>query len=282
MAALLIALGVSDEIPAVAATALAVAVLGFGLLGIVDDLWSVPARLRLTVQGLLALATLPWLWDGLSGAAMWQVVFSLGVWVWLVAYVNAFNFMDGINGIAATQAIVAGAAWWYVGNECAAPSLALGGALLAGASLGFLPYNFPRARMFLGDVGSYALGAWIAVLVVVALRAGVSPVAALAPVSIALADTATTMIRRARHGERVLDAHRAHAYQRLVANGWSHMTTTAFVGVMVLCCSAIGVATIDAGVAVQLAAGLAVLLVDAGYVRLPAIVERREPTRGTA
>jgi UDP-GlcNAc:undecaprenyl-phosphate GlcNAc-1-phosphate transferase len=136
--------------------------------------------------------------------------------------------------------------------------------------------------MFLGDVGSYALGAWIAVLVVLALRAEVSPVATLAPVSIALADTATVIIRRARHGEHIFEAHQSHAYQRLVASGWSHTTTTAFVGLMVLCCSAIGVATIDAGVAARLAAGLAVLLVDAIYVCLPGLLERRHPTRGAA
>jgi UDP-N-acetylmuramyl pentapeptide phosphotransferase/UDP-N-acetylglucosamine-1-phosphate transferase len=276
--AVLVALAVSDPLPGHSAE-LAIAGGGFGLLGLADDLWSLPALLRLVLQGLLALAPLPWLLDGLGGTAAWQVIFALGVWFWLIACVNAVNFFDGINGITAVQAIVAGATWWFVGDESGVPLLALGGAVLAGAALGFLPYNFPRARMFLGDVGSYVLGAWIAVLVVVALRAGISPVAALGPMAITLADTATTIVQRARRGEPLLEAHRSHAYQRLVAVGWSHTITTTFVGAVALCCSAIGVATIDAGVAAQILGGVAVLAIAACYVGLPAHLERREPTR---
>jgi UDP-GlcNAc:undecaprenyl-phosphate/decaprenyl-phosphate GlcNAc-1-phosphate transferase len=278
--ALLVALAVSG-LPSKQASALAVAAVGFGLLGLADDLWSPPVEQRFALQCLIALATLPWILDGLSGPSVWQVGVALGVWSWLVAYVNAFNFMDGINGLAAEQAIVGGCSWWFIGTECGVPVLALGGALLAGAALGFLPYNFPRARMFLGDVGSYALGAWSAVLVVVALRAGVSPVAALAPVSIVLADTATTIVRRALRGERLFEAHRCHTYQQLVDLGWSHTATTLLVAVTVLCCSLIGVVTLDAGVVIELGAGLAVLLVGAAYLVFPALIERREPTRGS-
>src|SRR5207248_1189863 len=102
-----------------------------------------------------AILALPWLLHGLSGGWSWQVLFSAGVALWLVAYVNAFNFMDGIDGISVAQAAVAGAALYLVGRGEHVPALATAAAILAGAALGFAPLNVPRARLFLGDVGSY-------------------------------------------------------------------------------------------------------------------------------
>jgi len=144
--------------------ALAVGVVLFGVLGLVDDLSDVDASARLALQVLLAVgmattlavaAPSPW------SAGLVAVVGS----IWLVSYVNAFNFMDGINAISSVSALLA--ACWFGGLAAHAddPVVYAGSWALAGACVGFLPWNAPRARVFLGDVGSYSVGALIGSLV---------------------------------------------------------------------------------------------------------------------
>ncbi len=256
--------------------ALAIATTGFAAIGLADDVLGLAPRARLAAQAAISVLSLPWLLDGLHGITAWQVLFVVGCWCWLIAFVNAFNFMDGINGISVAGAALAGAAFWIIGNEGGAGgALSVMGAVLAGAALGFGPFNFPSARMFLGDVGSYALGAWIAVIVVTALRADLGPVAAFGPVAISLTDTAWTLVRRARRHEHLLDAHHDHTYQQLVDLGWSHPRTTALVALAISACCAAAVVAAGERAALQIAGGTWVVAVCAAYVCLPAAVTRR-------
>jgi UDP-N-acetylmuramyl pentapeptide phosphotransferase/UDP-N-acetylglucosamine-1-phosphate transferase len=149
----------------------------------------------------------------------------------LVGHANAFNFMDGINGIASAQAVVTGLGTALLsiryGVEAGHPAVVLS-VIVAGAAAGFVPHNFPRARMFMGDTGSVPLGFSLAAL---ALWLGVGEGWPLF-LSIAILhvnfvmDTALTMARRAWDGHRLHDAHREHFYQRLVRAGWSHTSVT--------------------------------------------------------
>ena len=132
--------------------------------------------------------------------------------------------------------------------------------------------------MFLGDVGSYAIGAWLAIAVVIGLRAGVAPVTMLAPVAVFLGDTATTIGRRAASGERWYSAHRSHAYQRLVIAGWSHTLATAFVAFVIAVTSVIGFSARDSGDVGQLLAAAGILVVITAYIATPAVVARRRST----
>jgi len=77
--------------------------------------------------------------------------------VWLVAYVNAFNFMDGINEHLRRSDCVAGTVWLVIGQTQDVPILAAGGVVIAAAALAFMPFNFPKAQVFLGDVTITAL-----------------------------------------------------------------------------------------------------------------------------
>lgn len=262
-------------------SALAVGIGCMGLLGLADDLRRIDAPMRLGCQALLALAPLPWLLKDVTGSGAWQVIFTAGVWLWLIAYVNAYNFMDGINGLALAQAIVVGATWWLLGSEQSVAALEATGAILVGAALGFAPFNFPRARMFLGDVGSYMIGAWIAVGVVIGLRAGITPVSVIAPVSLFLADTGMTIARRIRRGERWYEAHRSHAYQRLVIAGWSHARTTFVATFVMLLVSLIGWAALGTSTWSEIAAWLTIAVVLGGYFALAGFVERRARRLGT-
>lgn len=245
----------------------------FGLLGLVEDVFGVPSIRRLFAQALLAAVFLPLLVRDLSGPLPWRLLFIGGVLLWLVSYVNAFNFMDGINGISAMQVVVAGAAWAIIGQVEEIPALACGSAIITGAAVGFAPFNFPRARAFLGDAGSYFLGAWLAVLVVVGLRAGLPAEAVLAPLGVALVDTLWAILRRVRRGARWHEPHREHVYQRLVLAGWSHTATTLFVGVVLGVSSALGATTLATeGLPGRVAADVAIGILLFGYLKSPDLV----------
>lgn len=148
------------------------------------------------------------------------IVFVL-VNVW---FVNLHNFMDGINGLLASQAIFVFLAMsWLVAGD--SRSLLL---LCAAAVAGFLPFNFPRARVFMGDVGSGTLGLLIAGAVVLQLLSfRGSPVSGLIACSAFLTDATCTLISRMLRGRRWYSAHREHLYQWLVRCGFSHARVVA-------------------------------------------------------
>jgi hypothetical protein len=190
---------------------------------------------------------------------------------WIAGFVNAFNFMDGVNGISGAHAVVGGACYAVLGLWRGDPLLASAGAAVAGGGAAFLPWNAVRARVFLGDVGSYALGAALAVLAACAVViAGLPPEAALGPLALYLADTAWTLQRRIRAGEPWLQAHRTHAYQRLTDAGWSHQRVTAATAAVSAALSLLGAVSLAAGPLPRAAADLAGLALLAAYLRAPA------------
>ena len=127
---------------------------------------------------------------------------------WIVYVTNAVNFMDGINGLAAGTCAIAGLA--IAGVE----GLGLAGLVMAAGLAGFLPFNFPRARIFLGDVGSQFCGFALAVLAV-AIAGSSPPDALVIPLAllVLLLDVAFTLVRRLLAHERLTQAHRSHLYQ---------------------------------------------------------------------
>jgi len=196
--------------------------LGIALLGLVDDFQHLPALVRLAVQTAIAAGVVVAVIDpALRGPEGWFA--GLLTVFWLVALINAYNFMDGIDGIAGAQALVAGSGWVAVGLLTGTPQVTALGLLLAGTSVGFLLHNWHPAKVFMGDAGSGFLGFFFAALPLVAPAGNASlwPGAVLL-VWPFLADTGFTLLRRARRGENVLSAHRSHIYQRLVLTGRSH------------------------------------------------------------
>lgn len=207
-----------------------VAALGGGALvgatGWIDDRRRVAPHIRLVVQLVAALWALAWL-DGLPalrigvhaidlGPAGW-ILGALGV-VWMT---NLFNFMDGIDGIAAGEALCVGAAGALLGAAAGAPEIAIAAAIVAAGSAGFLPWNWQPARIFMGDVGSGFLGYCLAVLAIASEnRDGPALVLWIMLLGVFVFDSTATLIRRAARGEPVYTAHRSHAYQR-ASRAWS-------------------------------------------------------------
>ena len=265
----LVAIVVTASLPRSGRLALVVAATALGLVGLIEDLVGIPALARLAVQFVAGAAAAPFALHALTGSAPWRAVFALAVVVWVVAYVNAYNFMDGIDGISVAQAVGAGITWYLVGRYVDSRILAAGGIVVAGAALGFAPFNLPRARMFLGDVGSYFIGAWLATVAVLGLRAGVPAEAVLAPLALYLADTGTTLVRRVVRGERWYLPHRDHAYQRLTDVGWSHLQAAGLVGGCIAVCGALGAVSLTGATAARVAADLGIAAVVGGYVLAP-------------
>jgi len=197
----------------------------------VDDLCGVSAPARLLVHlfaaaifvafaGFVSRIYLPFL-----GELEWGWLGVPITLLWMVGLTNAYNFMDGIDGIAAGQAIVAGSLWIVVALALGASALATLGVLIVGASWGFLLHNTPPARIFMGDVGSTVLGYTFAALPVLAfLQTGDSRLFLVGILCVApfVFDPTVTMVRRAIQRENILQAHRSHLYQRLVRRGHSH------------------------------------------------------------
>jgi UDP-N-acetylmuramyl pentapeptide phosphotransferase/UDP-N-acetylglucosamine-1-phosphate transferase len=153
--------------------------------------------------------------------------------VWIVGLINAFNFMDGIDGLAGGQALVAGLGWVALGFLSGESFVALVGLILAASSLGFLSRNWPPATIFLGDVGSAFIGYVLAVLPVLACR--LNPGLLLAGVVLVwpfLFDAGFSLARRLWHLEDIFAPHRSHLYQRLVLAGYSHQFVTCLYGTL--------------------------------------------------
>lgn len=189
-------------------------------IGWIDDHGGAPVRARLVVHLAAGGLLLPLAWDlPLMGLPIW---IGAAWWVfWTVAAINVVNFMDGIDGIIGIQTLVFGA---YVALSAASGGVAQTAALaLAGASLGFLFWNWNPARIFMGDVGSGALGVITVALGVLLMRDGRTDlVAAFAPLAPLFLDATLTIIARARRGEPLSEAHRTHLYQRLANGGLGH------------------------------------------------------------
>lgn len=216
------------------------ALLVVAMAGWIDDHGGLRARYRFAAHCIAAgLLLLPAL-NGMSSiAAMfalpgwWMLVLvaalSLGLLLAIVWSINLHNFMDGIDGLLASQTI-------FVFSALAATGMLFGNlpwwtAALATAAavVGFLPFNFPKARTFMGDVGSGALGLLVAVAVLYQVADhSLDAATGLIACSAFATDATATLLSRMLRGRRWYDAHREHLYQGLVRSGYSHARVVGF------------------------------------------------------
>ena len=149
----------------------------------------------------------------------------LGVF-FVVAFVNVFNFMDGLNGVASGTAIIASIAIALIAASTGRVDLFLAMACFTAAMLGFFIYNFPKGRVFMGDGGSLGAGFFLAGVALLCQRGdGGNEIGFLFVPIIFLGfilDVAVTLISRARRGQKLSEAHKEHIYQRMHQDGYSH------------------------------------------------------------
>jgi UDP-N-acetylmuramyl pentapeptide phosphotransferase/UDP-N-acetylglucosamine-1-phosphate transferase len=215
------------------------------ILGAVDDVTPLSARRRLGVQlavcAMVVLSTPAGIAYEIGGIAIlaWLALASLG----LAWFVNLTNFMDGMDGMTVIGLGVP-AAFAALANLLAG-SLAAGLVALAalGGLIGFAPFNWPKARLFLGDVGSLSLGLIVGSALLRLTDDGHLVPALIAPLYY-LADSGITLFQRWRRGENLAQAHRSHFYQRAVVGGMSARGVLARVGALNVALFALAVAAL--------------------------------------
>ncbi len=183
------------------------------VIGMLDDIADISSAKRFLVQVCSAALALCFL------EVSWQVAtFALLLIVW---FTNLFNFLDGIDGYVSTEAIFIGVGGYIVTGDVVA-------ALLAAAVVGFLPFNWQKASIFMGDVGSTFIGFVVGVLFVWHARTFHEALLWLLLTAPFWFDATYTLLRRLLNGEKITEAHRKHLFQRAVIGGLSHRAVTLF------------------------------------------------------
>ncbi len=267
-----IAPGVRGDLSALAT--LAAATCAFGL---IDDVMSLPALGKFLVQtafavlaayGLGSFETLPTPFGALALGAFGAPVTAL----WIVAFMNVFNFMDGLNGMAAGAATVGGAALGAAALIAGEPAAGAAFLVVAAASAGFAPFNVGGGRIFLGDNGSQAIAFVLAAAAAMAEKGSAGGFSmALAPLVFApfIFDAAWTLARRTKRRARLSEAHKEHLYQRLNQAGWSHGAVSGLFAAMIGVSAAVAIAASGLGgvglwlAALALATGFALTMMIA-------------------
>lgn len=194
-----------------------------------NDLWELPALVRFSLHAIVAtvfvvvtgsavrLLQIPVI-GGISVGVLSVPLTVLAI-VWMT---NLYNFMDGLDGFSGGMTVAGFASLAVAAMLMGHSSMVVISIAVACGAAGFLIHNFPPAKIFLGDVGSIAIGFMAAALGAIGVRDGVFdvwvPVLAFSPF---IVDATVTLFRRLLNGEKVWLAHRKHFYQRLVLIGWS-------------------------------------------------------------
>jgi len=211
----------------------ALAGLAVAMVGLLDDRQGLSAGIRFAVHSIAALVVL----IGTARSGPLEVAgldldpFVAGAlsWLGLVWLTNLFNFMDGIDGLAGMEGafVSSGLALCLYLSSGTVDRIALISMATAGACLGFLAWNWPPAKIFMGDVGSGFLGFLLGTLGLWAVRE--TPLNLWVPLillALFVTDATVTLLRRVARGERWYQAHRSHAYQRLSRRWGSHQSVT--------------------------------------------------------
>ena len=222
-----------DLLVALVASGLLVAWVGF-----LDDRAALPARQRFFIHSVASVIAL-WLMGGVPPVPLFGIDIDLG-WFgvalalsYLVWMVNLYNFMDGIDGISGVEAITVvlggGLCWWLATGTSQWPVTVLFAASVAG----FLIWNFPPARIFMGDAGSGFIGMVLGVLSMWTAQEATQVFWSwFILLGVFMVDATTTLVRRVRRGERFNEAHRSHAYQYAARKHGSHLEVTLACGVI--------------------------------------------------
>lgn len=244
-----------------------VSVLLLAAVSLVDDIRSLPVWVRLIIHLGVAISAVMLFPLNLPVLLLAIIVLSI---VWSI---NLYNFMDGSDGLAGGMAVIGFGTYSWLAWQAGANELAMANLCISFSALGFLIFNFPPARVFLGDSGSVPLGYLAAVMGLIGAAKSIwpwwLPIMVFSPFVV---DATQTLLRRALRGERVWNAHKEHCYQRLIRSGWSHRKTAGFEYVLMLVVSIAAAWGAESG-----SAGGAVLMLGClvGYVVLIALVDRK-------
>lgn len=249
--------------------------LAFFFIGLLDDLFSLSPFSRLFMQAVVATCV----WNAGVSIDFLTVPFlglvSLPVWislpvtiVWLVGMANAINWIDGLDGLAAGVSGIAAVVMLIVCLFMNQPAAALVAAALAGATLGFLRYNFNPAQIFMGDGGSYYIGFTLAGVGIVGLVKSVTTMAVLLPyiiLAVPILDMSAVILDRLRNGKSPFTADKRHLHHRLLRAGLSHRLTVLFIYSLTLWVGSLALAVAGIPSGLTYAIGATLLLSYTGW-----------------
>ena len=210
------------------------------VLGIFDDIYSLPASFKFVVQIVAALMAV-FSGNVISAISNPNIFSQNPVWelswlkypvtiIWIVAITNAVNLIDGLDGLACGVATISSMTLLVIAMVAAELPVALLMAALAGGSIGFLPYNMNPAKIFMGDTGSTFLGFVLAVVSIQGLFKLYTIISFAVPflmLGLPIFDTAFAFIRRIAHGQNPMHADRSHVHHRLIDMGFSQKQAVA-------------------------------------------------------
>lgn len=254
-----------------------VAATAAGAVGLLDDIVDLPFWVKALGQAIVAFCLLFLSPPALLEAAgpLWPLALLFCV-LWVTAVVNAYNFMDGIDGIAGGTAILN--ALFLVPLLAGSSGLAVGLVALAAATAGFLAWNLSPARIFLGDSGSHFVGFFLGAAALYAEPAGGNPIFAFVVAAVVftpfLFDTAFTLVRRARARKNVFSAHREHIYQRVTPDPAKHrQVTNVYLGLAAL--SGLAASLGATGTTAGLVAGGALVFACCAFMAFLPLISRK-------
>jgi len=220
----LLYLNFTDKIDSTLFYALMIGVI-ISVVSFFDDIYDLSPKIRMTVQSIVAVLGIAVL-GGIDSLDFFlftienQIVTSIFAFLMIVWFINLFNFLDGINGYAGSEAVFLAIAGFIV----------FGGGhflVLAVATLGFLYWNFGNAKIFMGDVGSTLLGYNVAIFTLYYTNQEPSNMWIwIILFGVFWFDATLTLVRRKRNKEKLSQAHKKHGYQRLNQSGWTHFKVT--------------------------------------------------------
>ena len=253
------------------------AALALAAVSLVDDARSLPVAVRLPFHLAAAALAVGVGWPGGVPAGAAGVALVAAAFVAIAWMTNLFNFMDGADGLAGGMALIGFGAFAVAALRGGDPGIATASLAIGAAAAGFLLFNFPPARVFMGDAGSVPLGYLAGALGWLGAARDVwpwwFPVLVFSPF---IVDATVTLARRMANAEPVLQAHRAHYYQRLVLGGWTHRRLAAAAWVLMALAAGSAIVALGQHAAVQRAIILSWAI---AYGALLYSIDRRHPRR---
>ena len=207
------------------------------LTGVVDDMYDMPAKIKMLMQIIAAVVAIRggvhihFITNPLSDTGMSYLLSWLSypiTLVWLVGITNTINLIDGLDGLASGVASIAATTLLFTASKMGYDFIVLQCAIIAGASLGFLPFNFNPAKIFMGDTGAMLLGYMLAVTSVLGMVKSVTVVALAVPIfalGLPIFDTAFAIIRRFINKKPIMQADKEHLHHRLMKHGLNQRQT---------------------------------------------------------
>lgn len=263
-------------------------------IGIIDDVKPISAKVKLAAQILAAIIVVysgvtidfinfPLINNSEVGYAFFKALRIPMTVFWIVGITNTVNLIDGLDGLAAGVSAIASLSLAVVAYSTGQYGVVILLVILAGASAGFLPYNFNPAQIFMGDTGSLAIGFLLATISVEGVIKKAATIAVAIPVlalGVPIFDTTFAIIRRKLNGRPIMEADKGHLHHRLLAHGLSQKQTvvTLYIISMVLGGSAVVVSNATTKLSAYLVIAATALSILLGAFKM-GLMEKTEETK---